>query len=302
MTTPRTTARRLSRLGVVAASALALAGCAGNGDAGASSTSSPAGVISSGAAPASTGPTSGSATPSGSSRALSLDMPAALDAEHVKAVKQAVLLAAGPGAEVGLSKASPPERQTELRRAAEDIEQTAAAGASPAPSWSPEQRTCLDATRGALERSADADAAWVDFIVQPTTAATVGGASTASPVPSMTASPKAEVTPMGVRVESFPDEAAARADMEQARTAAVACAGADLPGTGVRELEDVAWEGGTAYTARPVGSVYSHVMAVQDGSRIISVSQGTTEGDAPADAERRAASIVRNVKAALDGT
>ena len=107
---------------------------------------------------------------------------------------------------------------------------------------------------------------------------------------------------MGVRVESFPDEAAARADMEQARTAAAACAGADLPGTGVRELEDVAWEGGTAYTARPVGSVYSHVMAVQDGSRIISVSQGTTEGDAPADAERRAASIVRNVKAALDGT
>lgn len=300
--TLRTPSSRRALGCTLAAVALALTGCAGNGGAGTSSTPGSASGSPAATSSASTGATSGSATPSGSSRTLSLDMPAALDAEHVKAVKQAVLLAAGPGAEVGLSKASPLERQTELRRAAEDIEQTAAAGATPAPSWSPEQRTCLDATRGALERSADADAAWVDFIVQPTTAATVGGASTASPVPSMTASPKAEVTPMGVRVESFPDEAAARADMEQARTAAVACAGADLPGTGVRELEDVAWEGGTAYTARPVGSVYSHVMAVQDGSRIISVSQGTTEGDAPADAERRAASIVRNVKAALDGT
>lgn len=331
MTTPRTPARRLPLLGVLAASALALAGCAGNGGAGASSTpgsatgspaataspptasmsaaspssstSSPAGTASSSAAPTGSAAMGGSATPSGgsSSTALSLHMPAALDAEHMKAVKQAVQLSAGPGAEVGMDPTSPLERQTELRESAESLEQIAAAGATPAPSWSPEQRVCLDATRDAMTRSADVDAAWVTFTVQPPMAATLGGASTASPVPSMTASPKGEITPLGVNVEAFADADAARAEFERALAANKDCVGLEMANIGMEDVKDAAWEGGTAYTATPTGSGYSHLTAVQDGARIITVMQDDGEGGVPADAEKRAMSIVENVKTALDG-
>ena len=61
-------------------------------------------------------------------------MPPALDGQRTLAVQAAVQRAAGPGSEVGLSAASPLERQTELRQRAAGLEQTVDAGASPAPS------------------------------------------------------------------------------------------------------------------------------------------------------------------------
>ncbi|MBD4479591.1 hypothetical protein GUG87_17850, partial [Xanthomonas citri pv. citri] len=67
------------------------------------------------------------------SGSLSLEMPPALDGQRTLAVQAAVQRAAGPGSEVGLSAASPLERQTELRQRAAGLEQAVDAGASPAP-------------------------------------------------------------------------------------------------------------------------------------------------------------------------
>ncbi|WP_262391128.1 hypothetical protein [Micrococcus luteus] len=227
----------------------------------------------------------------------------ALDGQRTLAVQAAVQRAAGPGSEVGLSAASPLERQTELRQRAAGLEQTVDAGASPAPTRSAEQEACLDAARSALERDAEAGAADLGLTAQPETAATTGGGPTTTPAPSFTASPDAEVTPLGVRVTVYPTEEAARAALEDARAAAQACTGVDLAGLGVERVTRTEHEGGTAYTALPApgGSVYSHLTAVQDGARTVAVAQADADGGVPPDAEDRAASIVADVLAALDG-
>ena len=317
------TTSRLPLLGALAVGALALAGCAGGGGAepsspapsSASSTTTAASSAStSPAASSSTAPTSpaasastassgGASASASASGSLSLEMPPALDGQRTLAVQAAVQRAAGPGSEVGLSAASPLERQTELRQRAAGLEQTVDAGASPAPTRSAEQQACLDATRSALERDAEAGAADLGLTAQPETAATTGGGPTTTPAPSFTASPDAEVTPLGVRVTVYPTEEAARAALEDARAAAQACTGVDLAGLGVESVTRTEHEGGTAYTALPApgGSVYSHLTAVQDGARTVAVAQADADGGVPADAEDRAASIVADVLAALDG-
>lgn len=310
------TTSRLPLLGALAVGALALAGCAGGGaepsspaPSSASSTTTAASSASP-AASSSTAPTSPAASAStasmggaSASGSLSLEMPPALDGQRTLAVQAAVQRAAGPGSEVGLSAASPLERQTELRQRAAGLEQTVDVGASPAPTRSAEQQACLDATRSALERDAEAGAADLGLTAQPETAATTGGGPTSTPPPSFTASPDAEVTPLGVRVTVYPTEEAARAALEDARAAAQACTGVDLAGLGVESVTRTEHEGGTAYTALPApgGSVYSHLTAVQDGARIVAVAQADADGGVPADAEDRAASIVADVLAALDG-
>lgn len=318
MTTPR-----LPLLGALAVGALALAGCAGGGGAepsspapsSASSTTTAASSASaSPAASSSTAPTSpaasastassgGASASASASGSLSLEMPPALDGQRTLAVQAAVQRAAGPGSEVGLSAASPLERQTELRQRAAGLEQAVDAGASPAPTRSADQQACLDATRSDLERDAEAGAADLGLTAQPETAATTGGGPTSTPPPSFTASPDAEVTPLGVRVTVYPTEEAARAALEDARAAGQACTGVDLAGLGVESVTRTEHEGGTAYTALPApgGSVYSHLTAVQDGARIVAVAQADADGGVPADAEDRAASIVADVLAALDG-
>lgn len=310
MTTPR-----LPLLGALAVGALALAGCAGGGaepspaPSSASSTTTAASSASP-AASSSTAPTSPAASTSTESTAsasasssLSLEMPPALDGQRTLAVQAAVQRAAGPGSEVGLSAASPLERQAELRQRAAGLEQAVDAGASPAPTRSAEQQACLDATRSDLERDAEAGAADLGLTAQPETAATTGGGPTSTPVPSFTASPDAEVTPLGVRVTVYPTEEAARAALEDARAAAQACTGVDLAGLGMESVTRTEHEGGTAYTALPApgGSVYAHLTAVQDGARTVAVAQADADGGVPADAEDRAASIVTDVLTALDG-
>jgi len=317
------TTSRLPLLGVLAVGALALAGCAGGGGAEPSSpapssvsstTTAASSASTSPAASSSTAPTSPAASTStastasasasaSSSGSLSLEMPPALDGQRTLAVQAAVQRAAGPGSEVGLSAASPLERQTELRQRAAGLEQTVDAGASPASTRSAEQQACLDATRSDLERDAEAGAADLGLTAQPETAATTGGGPTSTPPPSFTASPDAEVTPLGVRVTVYPTEEAARAALEDARAAGQACTGVDLAGLGVESVTRTEHEGGTAYTALPApgGSVYSHLTAVQDGARIVAVAQADADGGVPADAEDRAASIVADVLAALDG-
>ena len=313
MTTPR-----LPLLGALAVGALALAGCAGGGtepsspapSSASSTTTAASSASTSPAASSSTAPTSPAASASTESTAsasasssLSLEMPPALDGQRTLAVQAAVQRAAGPGSEVGLSAVSPLERQTELRQRAAGLEQTVDAGASPAPTRSAEQQACLDATRSDLERDAEAGAADLGLTAQPETAATTGGGPTSTPPPSFTASPDAEVTPLGVRVTVYPTEEAARAALEDARAAAQACTGVDLAGLGVESVTRTEHEGGTAYTALPApgGSVYSHLTAVQDGARTVAVAQADADGGVPADAEDRAASIVADVLAALDG-
>ena len=308
------TTSRLPLLGALAVGALALAGCAGGGGAEPSSPApSSASSTTTAASSASTSPAASSSTEStgaaestasaSASSSLSLEMPAALDGQRTLAVQAAVQRAAGPGSEVGLSAASPLERQTELRQRAAGLEQTVDAGASPAPTRSAEQEACLDAARSALERDAEAGAADLGLTAQPETAATTGGGPTTTPAPSFTASPDAEVTPLGVRVTVYPTEEAARAALEDARAAAQACTGVDLAGLGVESVTRTEHEGGTAYTALPApgGSVYSHLTAVQDGARTVAVAQADADGGVPADAEDRAASIVADVLAALDG-
>ena len=315
------TTSRLPLFGALAVGALALAGCAGGGgepsspapssaSSASSTTTAASSASTSPAASSSTAPTSppassstestGGASASGS---LSLEMPPALDGQRTLAVQAAVQRAAGPGSEAGLSAASPLERQTELRQRAAGLEQAVDAGASPAPTRSAEQQACLDATRSDLERDAEAGAADLGLTAQPETAATTGGGPTSTPPPSFTASPDAEVTPLGVRVTVYPTEEAARAALEDARAAAQACTGVDLAGLGVESVTRTEHEGGTAYTALPApgGSVYSHLTAVQDGARIVAVAQADADGGVPADAEDRAASIVADVLAALDG-
>lgn len=301
MTTPR-----LPLLGVLAVGALTLAGCASGG----AETSSPAPSSASSTTAASSASTSPAASASAASTggasasgSLSLEMPPALDGQRTLAVQAAVQRAAGPGSEVGLNAASPLERQTELRQRAAGLEQAVDAGASPAPTRSAEQQACLDATRSALERDAEAGAANLGLTAQPETAATTGGGPTSTPVPSFTASPDAEVTPLGVRVTVYPTEEAARAALEDARAAAQACTGVDLAGLGVESVTRTEHEGGTGYTALPApgGSVYAHLTAVQDGARTVAVAQADADGGVPADAEDRAASIVADVLAALDG-
>ena len=294
--------------------ALALAGCAGGGGAEPSSPApSSASSTTTAASSAPTSPAASSSTEStgaakstagaSASGSLSLEMPPALDGQRTLAVQAAVQRAAGPGSEVGLSAASPLERQTELRQRAAGLEQAVDAGASPASTRSAEQQACLDATRSALERDAEAGAADLGLTAQPETAATTGGGPTSTPVPSFTASPDAEVTPLGVRVTVYPTEEAARAALEDARAAAQACTGVDLAGLDVESVTRTEHEGGTAYTALPApgGSVYSHLTAVQDGARTVAVAQADADGGVPADAEDRAASIVADVLAALDG-
>ncbi|QQE49079.1 hypothetical protein I6H91_01695 [Micrococcus luteus] len=302
MTTPR-----LPLLGALAVGALALAGCAGGGAEPSSPAPSSASSTTTAASSASTSPAASASTEitasASASGSLSLEMPAALDGQRTLAVQAAVQRAAGPGSEVGLSAASPLERQTELRQRADGLEQAVDAGASPAPTRSAEQQACLDATRSALERDAEAGAADLGLTAQPETAATTGGGPTTTPAPSFTASPDAEVTPLGVRVTVYPTEEAARAALEDVRAAAQACTGVDLAGLGVESVTRTEHEGGTAYTAIPApgGSVYSHLTAVQDGARTVAVAQADADGGVPADAEDRAASIVADVLAALDG-
>ncbi|MEI5004098.1 hypothetical protein RB202_02860 [Micrococcus yunnanensis] len=301
------TTSRLPLLGALAVGALALAGCAGGGAEPSSPAPSSASSTTTAASSASTSPAASTSTEStasaSASSSLSLEMPPALDGQRTLAVQAAVQRAAGPGSEVGLSAASPLERQTELRQRADGLEQTVDAGASPAPTRSAEQQACLDATRSALERDAEAGAADLGLTAQPETAATTGGGPTTTPAPSFTASPDAEVTPLGVRVTVYPTEEAARAALEDARAAAQACTGVDLAGLGVERVTRTEHEGGTAYTAIPApgGSVYSHLTAVQDGARTVAVAQADADGGVPADAEDRAASIVADVLAALDG-
>ena len=308
------TTSRLPLLGALAVGALALAGCAGGGGAEPSSPApSSASSTTTAASSASTSPAASSSTEStgaaestagaSASGSLSLEMPPALDGQRTLAVQAAVQRAAGPGSEVGLSAASPLERQTELRQRAAGLEQAVDAGASPASTRSAEQQACLDATRSALERDAEAGAADLGLTAQPETAATTGGGPTTTPAPSFTASPDAEVTPLGVRVTVYPTEEAARAALEDARAAAQACTGVDLAGLDVESVTRTEHEGGTAYTALPApgGSVYSHLTAVQDGARTVAVAQADADGGVPADAEDRAASIVTDVLAALDG-
>ena len=313
MTTPR-----LPLLGALAVGALALAGCAGGGaepsspapSSASSTTTAASSASTSPAASSSTAPTSPAASSStastggtSASGSLSLEMPPALDGQRTLAVQAAVQRAAGPGSEVGLSAASPLERQTELRQRAAGLEQAVDAAASPAPTRNAEQQACLDATRSDLERDAEAGAADLGLTAQPETAATTGGGPTTTPAPSFTASPDAEVTPLGVRVTVYPTEEAARAALEDARAAAQACTGVDLAGLGVESVTRTEHEGGTAYTALPApgGSVYSHLTAVQDGARTVAVAQADADGGVPPDAEDRAASIVADVLAALDG-
>ncbi|MCV7671400.1 hypothetical protein ABZ787_04020 [Micrococcus luteus] len=301
------TTSRLPLLGALAVGALALAGCAGGGAEPPSPAPSSASSTTTAASSASTSPAASSATAStgaaSSSGSLSLEMPPALDGQRTLAVQAAVQRAAGPGSEVGLSAASPLERQTELRQRAAGLEQAVDAAASPAPTRNAEQQACLDATRSDLERDAEAGAADLGLTAQPETAATTGGGPTSTPPPSFTASPDAEVTPLGVRVTVYPTEEAARAALEDARAAGQACTGVDLAGLGVESVTRTEHEGGTAYTALPApgGSVYSHLTAVQDGARIVAVAQADADGGVPADAEDRAASIVTDVLAALDG-
>ena len=308
------TTSRLPLLGALAVGALALAGCAGGGGAEPSSPApSSASSTTTAASSASTSPAASSSTEStgaaestagaSASGSLSLEMPPALDGQRTLAVQAAVQRAAGPGSEVGLSAASPLERQTELRQRAAGLEQAVDAGASPASTRSAEQQACLDATRSDLERDAEAGAADLGLTAQPETAATTGGGPTTTPAPSFTASPDAEVTPLGVRVTVYPTEEAARAALEDARAAAQACTGVDLAGLDVESVTRTEHEGGTAYTALPApgGSVYSHLTAVQDGARTVAVAQADADGGVPADAEDRAASIVADVLAALDG-
>ena len=316
------TTSRLPLFGVLAVGALALAGCAGGGaepsspapSSASSTTTAASSASTSPAASSSTAPTSpaasastassgGASASASASGSLSLEMPPALNGQRTLAVQAAVQRAAGPGSEVGLSAASPLERQTELRQRAAGLEQTVDAGASPAPTRSAEQQACLDATRSALERDAEAGAADLGLTAQPETAATTGGGPTTTPAPSFTASPDAEVTPLGVRVTVYPTEEAARAALEDARAAGQACTGVDLAGLGVESVTRTEHEGGTAYTALPApgGSVYSHLTAVQDGARTVAVAQADADGGVPADAEDRAASIVADVLAALDG-
>ena len=305
------TTSRLPLLGVLAVGALALAGCAGGSaepsSPAPSSSASSASSTTAAASSASTSPAASASTAStggaSASGSLSLEMPPALDGQRTLAVQAAVQRAAGPGSEVGLSAASPLERQTELRQRAAGLEQTVDAGASPAPTRSAEQQACLDATRSALERDAEAGAADLGLTAQPETAATTGGGPTTTPAPSFTASPDAEVTPLGVRVTVYPTEEAARAALEDARAAAQACTGVDLAGLGVESVTRTEHEGGTAYTALPAPgeSVYAHLTAVQDGARTVAVAQADADGGVPADAEDRAASIVTDVLAALDG-
>ena len=301
------TTSRLPLLGALAVGALALAGCAGGGAEPSSPAPSSASSTTTAASSASTSPAASASTAStagaSASSSLSLEMPPALDGQRTLAVQAAVQRAAGPGSEVGLSAASPLERQTELRQRAAGLEQTVDAGASPASTRSAEQQACLDATRSDLERDAEAGAADLGLTAQPETAATTGGGPTSTPVPSFTASPDAEVTPLGVRVTVYPTEEAARAALEDARAAAQACTGVDLAGLGVESVTRTEHEGGTAYTALPApgGSVYSHLTAVQDGARTVAVAQADADGGVPADAEDRAASIVADVLAALDG-
>lgn len=301
------TTSRLPLLGALAVGALALAGCAGGGAEPPSPAPSSASSTTTAASPASTSPAASSATAStgaaSSSGSLSLEMPPALDGQRTLAVQAAVQRAAGPGSEVGLSAASPLERQTELRQRAAGLEQAVDAAASPAPTRNAEQQACLDATRSDLERDAEAGAADLGLTAQPETAATTGGGPTSTPPPSFTASPDAEVTPLGVRVTVYPTEEAARAALEDARAAGQACTGVDLAGLGVESVTRTEHEGGTAYTALPApgGSVYSHLTAVQDGARTVAVAQADADGGVPADAEDRAASIVADVLAALDG-
>ena len=301
---------RLPLLGALAVGALALAGCAGGGgepSSPAPSSASSASSTTTAASSASTSPAASSSTEStasaSASGSLSLEMPPALDGQRTLAVQAAVQRAAGPGSEVGLSAASPLERQTELRQRAAGLEQTVDAGASPASTRSAEQQACLDATRSDLERDAEAGAADLGLTAQPETAATTGGGPTSTPAPSFTTSPDAEVTPLGVRVTVYPTEEAARAALEDARAAAQACTGVDLAGLGVESVTRTEHEGGTAYTALPApgGSVYSHLTAVQDGARTVAVAQADADGGVPADAEDRAASIVADVLTALDG-
>lgn len=310
------TTSRLPLLGALAVGALALAGCAGGGAepsspapssvlSASSTTTAASSAASSSTAPASPTASASTASTGGASASgsLSLEMPPALDGQRTLAVQAAVQRAAGPGSEVGLSAASPLERQTELRQRAAGLEQAVDAGASPAPTRSAEQQACLDATRADLEQDAEAGAADLGLTAQPETAATTGGGPTTTPVPSFTASPDAEVTPLGVRVTVYPTEEAARAALEDARAAAQACTGVDLAGLGVESVTRTEHEGGTAYTALPApgGSVYSHLTSVQDGARTVAVAQADADGGVPADAEDRAASIVADVLAALDG-
>ena len=301
------TTSRLPLLGALAVGALALAGCAGGGAEPSSPAPSSASSTTTAASSASTSPAASSATAStggtSASGSLSLEMPPALNGQRTLAVQAAVQRAAGPGSEVGLSAASPLERQTELRQRAAGLEQAVDAAASPAPTRNAEQQACLDATRSDLERDAEAGAADLGLTAQPETAATTGGGPTSTPPPSFTASPDAEVTPLGVRVTVYPTEEAARAALEDARAAGQACTGVDLAGLGVESVTRTEHEGGTAYTALPApgGSVYSHLTAVQDGARTVAVAQADADGGVPADAEDRAASIVADVLAALDG-
>ncbi|MPZ03857.1 hypothetical protein F3W83_14265, partial [Micrococcus luteus] len=243
------TTSRLPLLGVLAVGALALAGCAGGGaePSSPSSASSSASPTTTAASSASTSPAASSSPEStggaSASGSLSLEMPPALDGQRTLAVQAAVQRAAGPGSEVGLSAASPLERQTELRQRAAGLEQAVDAGASPAPTRSAEQQACLDATRSDLERDAEAGAADLGLTAQPATAATTGGGPTSTPPPSFTASPDAEVTPLGVRVTVYPTEEAARAALEDARAAAQACTGVDLAGLGVESVTRTEHEG-----------------------------------------------------------
>ncbi|MCV7559518.1 hypothetical protein M3G02_010990, partial [Micrococcus luteus] len=157
------TTSRLPLLGALAVGALALAGCAGGGGAEPSSPApSSASSTTTAASSAPTSPAASSSTEStgaaestagaSASGSLSLEMPPALDGQRTLAVQAAVQRAAGPGSEVGLSAASPLERQTELRQRAAGLEQAVDAGASPASTRSAEQQACLDATRSDLER------------------------------------------------------------------------------------------------------------------------------------------------------
>lgn len=296
----------------LAAAALTLTACGGTGGSGASTSpaaSSPAAPASSApvsSAPGSAGTTSsattvGPASGSAASSTLSLDMPPALDGHTVQAVNAVVDLAAGPGAESGMTAHSPLERNAELRHRAATLDDLVR-GTTPSAALGTAEQTCIDVTRATLQAEAETGAADVGFTVQPQTAATLGGGPTASPAPSFTASPKDEVTPLGVQVSVYPTEDAARAALERAREAAEACTDVPLSTLGVDSVEDLAHEGGSGFTAlpRPEGAVYTHVATVQDGARMVSVVQADAAGGVPANADERAASITKDVLAALD--
>lgn len=317
--------RRTRSLAAVGAALVVLgaAGCAGQGaggpggqSAGSSAASSSSTAGSSTASPTSGGsasasttasgsPTSGSASFSPSSTGestssagstLSLEMPATLDPERVRAVNAVIDAAAPDAAETGTAHHSPLERATDLRSGAESLTDTVHA-ANPSASIGPAEQTCVDATRKGLEADAERGAADVTFTVQPVTAATTGGASGAS----STSARGGEVTPLGVQVVAYPDAAAARAAMDQSQATAKTCTGADLGAWGLKEVREVpagdhdaAFEGVSAG-----GSVYAHGLVVLDGLYVVSVQQADAEGGVPADALDRSSTIADDVLKAL---